>query len=141
MPDKKLTDTEIIKALECCIKDDCEKCPLGEIEDCITMTDTLDLINRLQAENENLTKACENQQKISMDRYFEIERLKTENKHYAELEQGCYVTGYKNIKSEAYKEFAERLKKKTGYEESIEVADIIEVATDNLLKELVGKNE
>lgn len=46
------------------------------------------LINRLQAENE---------------------RLKEENESYTELEQGCYVTGYKKIKSEAYKEFAEKV--------------------------------
>jgi len=40
----------------------------------------------------------------------EIGELQRINENYAELEQGCYVTGYKNIKAEAYKEIAESLK-------------------------------
>ena len=44
----------------------------------------------------------------------ENERLKRENEHYAELEQGCYVSGYKNIRTASIKEFAERLKKQSG---------------------------
>lgn len=61
--DKKPTDAEIVKALECCIsdKDDvCLECPLQN--DCFANADgnsevkelALDLINRLQAENESL---------------------------------------------------------------------------------------
>jgi hypothetical protein len=41
----------------------------------------------------------------------------------------------KEIKAEAYKEFAERIKIETGYLFS---ADSIEVEVDNLLIELVG---
>ena len=68
-----LTDNEIIKALECCSSGDyksCKKCPL--FENCntpiyqaeIIMKNGLDLINRLQAENERL--------KASRDKWKEI---------------------------------------------------------------------
>lgn len=86
-------------------------------------------INRLQAENE---------------------RLEKENKHYAELEQGCYVTGYKNIKAEAYKEVEEKIDRITWYHinKNGELVMGANSGTDiplykaedvhNLLKELVG---
>ena len=38
------------------------------------------------------------------------ERLRAENERYAELEEGCYVTGYKNIKADTVREMQERLK-------------------------------
>ena len=60
MPDKKLTDNEIIKALECCNQNDCKTCPYGKYNTagwcCMPKLrkDTLSLINRLQAELERL---------------------------------------------------------------------------------------
>ena len=64
MTDKKLTDNEIVKALECCIKsvtyNECEKCPYYDDENealvCTgnLLTNAIDLINRLQKENERL---------------------------------------------------------------------------------------
>ena len=56
MPDK-LTDSEIVKALECCPKNIiCGECPLCGKKDCMNKLyiNALDLINRLQAENERL---------------------------------------------------------------------------------------
>jgi hypothetical protein len=55
-----MTDNEIIKALECCINDDCEDCPFyGEnapdvYGNCVqnTKRNALDLINRQKAEIE-----------------------------------------------------------------------------------------
>ena len=53
MTDKKLTDAEIVKALECCVRDGypygCEDCPYHML-DCNEGldADALDLINRLQ---------------------------------------------------------------------------------------------
>lgn len=128
---EKLTPEEIKKALECCVSGkNCEECSLN----CKAPTskDILDLINRQQAE---------------------IERLEKENERYAELEQGCYVTGYKNIKSEAIKEFAERLKDTLATEVTVEYEiadgffkdffDITEtfIEIDNLVKEMVGEQE
>lgn len=59
MPDKKLTDSEIVKALMCCTKGlECKNCPAnphkGNYGYCtgLLLKDTLDLINRLQAEIE-----------------------------------------------------------------------------------------
>ena len=59
-----MTDNEIIKALECCIKsdsrDDCMKCPLGKLfyQECSRdlMKDALDLINRQKAELDDLKR-------------------------------------------------------------------------------------
>ena len=58
-----MTDTEIIKALECCskpvIEECCSECPyhLGGQENCHKLLgDILDLINRQQAEIERLKK-------------------------------------------------------------------------------------
>lgn len=106
-------DKDIIKALELCFaekgtKQTCGKCPyhkFGELCKVKRGRDTLDLINRQQAE---------------------IERLQNENKQFADIGKM-----YSEIKSEAIKEFAERLKPK------LSVYD--EVYVDNLVKEMVGE--
>lgn len=57
-----MTDKEIIKALECCLAKEncevvsCEKCPLEKRYECtdIMFHETIDLINRQKAENEDL---------------------------------------------------------------------------------------
>ena len=62
------TDSEIVKALECCIKGKCitKNCPLEGTEDISSKCEaklmelTLDLINRLQAENEKLQEMLRN---------------------------------------------------------------------------------
>ncbi len=53
-----MTDNEIVKALECCGNDECSKCPLqdGVCSEKDVMKNAIDLINRLQAENEMLKK-------------------------------------------------------------------------------------
>lgn len=141
MPDKKLTDNEIVKALECCIGDtdgkDCFGCPLYEIDDCQAHLNlaALDLINRLQAEKQNLE--------------IELQAMRgAANSYKAEIKKLRYnleaVLDERADHSEAYKEFAERLKEKSkqgkGYlgnvYHSVDVAEI-----DNLLKELVGDNQ
>ena len=124
MPDK-LTDNEIKKALECCcgIEHDCDKCPYEENNECGELNgilkDALDLINRLQAENERL--------KNTIDDMLDREPLLVERSE-------------KYAKAEAYKEFAERLKgiitKCPKSFISITARDI-----DNLLKEMVGEDK
>ena len=52
-----MTDEQIIKALECCLYSDCEKCPMCSVEDCNKFNFeklTLDLINRQKAQIEKL---------------------------------------------------------------------------------------
>ena len=86
-----MTENEIIKALECCGKpvneECCSECPyhLGGQENCHKLIeDVIDLINRKQAEIERL-------QKVN-DSFTDIGKL------------------YSEIKVEAIKEFAKRLK-------------------------------
>ena len=66
MEEKKLTDEEVVKALEVCGKDfECHNCPY--VDECCERLDgsaglliqALDLIHRLQAENERLTEEKE----------------------------------------------------------------------------------
>ena len=87
MTDKKFTDDEIIKALECCSTDEqpCSMCPLWQICGDGRMTSThlaLAIINRQNAELEDLREI------VFMDRSEAI----------------------KNLKAEAIKEFAENVK-------------------------------
>lgn len=134
MPDK-LTDNEIIKAFECCYNDKpCSDCPFYVDCNCTTpKNDTeflpkkiVEIINRLQAENERLkkeTKKCKEHYKMACSERNEfLEQLET-------------------AKAEAYKEFVERLKeskpiehKGTLYYETFTIREV-----DNLLKELVGE--
>ena len=93
-----MTDNDIIKALECCGCDNyqCDNCPYA-YKTCTVYKDSLDLINRQKAE---------------------IERLREET---AELIDDRYATQLlchlikkeddtRNVRSDAIKEFAERLK-------------------------------
>ena len=123
MPDKNLTNWMIKKALECCITSDCRGCPLGHRatgtynEHCGTdlMKNALDLINRLQAENERLKK-------FALIRAFD--RFQ------------------KEAKAEAYKEFAERLHEELriyGTKDKFNKSVFLNVV-DKAKKELVGED-
>ena len=125
MTDKKLSDNEIIKALECHIKGRCHSCPNGKEEiqllhkPCSRMIAeyALSLINRQKAE---------------------IERLKAEQ----EMADGYAEALEERAKADAIKELAERLKE-CKYQSSdwshgehpyvVEESDI-----DNLVKEMAG---
>lgn len=143
MTDKKFTDEEIIKTLECHDADEktCKGCELyPEFKCCyLTKTITLDLINRQKAEIERLeTVANKNFNQWNML----AEKTK---QHYANL----YEEAKDNLKAEAYKEFAKKLKEKMRLDEDCdyncreccyECNDYV-TAVDNLLKEMVGEKE
>ena len=156
MPDKKLTDNEIIKALECCSKaanfNDCEKlqCPLyreckighKSMEETI-IPYALDLINRQKAEIERLTYELEcllchaTGNKLSEHTY----PLGTMENCVDEYIDECC----EEAKAEAYKEFAERLKAKSvslykNGEEIVSAIPITKEDVDNLVKEMVGED-
>ena len=86
-----MTDNEIVKALECCCKNNnCDGCPLDYLtfsSQCASelAIKSLDIINRQKAEIERLNK--------------EVETFADIGKMYSE------------IKAEAYREFAERSEK------------------------------
>ena len=116
-----MTDNEIKKALECCMKicKDCDNCPCINndyinVYDCkyALLKNALNLINRLKAENERLSK-------ITRPLIAEI-------------------------KAEAYKEFAERLKEKSfqsfgNYGITRDVVEVCDI--DNLVKEMAGEDK
>ena len=150
MPDKKLTDAEIVKALECCKKvlPNCRECPIEESQRimCCDLIKgyAIDLINRLQADCENYKQIAENQQKIILDKAFENKKLKAENGQLTKDKENLTYSlvnavGQKmTAKAEAYKEFAERLKTKASDFEYGKAVWLVYI--DNLVKELVGED-
>lgn len=93
-----MTDNEIIKALECCqagndYNTTCKKCPIKSIcdDDRPLLKMALDLINRQKAEIERLKHHC-----------FGIQ-------NELEAYKDTFNTAIDEAKSEAIKEFAERL--------------------------------
>ena len=108
--ERKFTDNEIVKALEMCnYNADCDNCPC--VGECWNVNKyAIDLINRQKAEIESLKEA------------------------YAIYEE---TTGLKWVRTEAIKEFAERL---NGHRNG----DFIFIPTkllDNLVKEMVGEEK
>lgn len=144
MTDKKFTDGEIIKALECCYSPtgNCEKnCPMYNFKNC---NDTLmagyvrDLINRQNAEIERL-KECPKC----------VYEYDGETMEYCVQGPCSNFKTVEQIKSEAYKEFAKRLKEEIRLDDDCdyncrdccyECNDYV-IAVDNLLKEMVGEEE
>ncbi len=146
----KMTDDEIIEILEICVN----KTETFVIHrnantldyDKVTIKDILGVINRQKAD----LKLAENINHLQMEELqsqkAEIERLQ---KYHDDMEDAIYsfredhakVKFFKNeIKAEAVKEFAERLKKTSVnlryIGEHVSVDDI-----DNLLKEMVGEDK
>jgi signal recognition particle GTPase len=129
-----MTDNEIVKCLEICTSEGtkCGNCPYfcdGCVEDGYRskpMRDALDLIKRQKAE---------------------IERLQNHIKNtFENLTKQCVEHEIKTVKSEAYRELAEKLKENTlevdvsygyGKEHYTEVVAVVEI--DNTLKELTEK--
>lgn len=163
-PDKNLTDSDIVKALKWCeqftdnlvwANVDTKKRTLG-LQAMQTCKSALDLINRLQAENERLNfvrtrDAQRYEEKISNQAHTNcvlIDLHSATIKEVKELEEKL-----KTAKAEAYKEFAERLNEEAEKVEIDQEGDFVEAdfkiydtvanwckaTSDNLLKELVGE--
>ena len=126
MKDKKLTDSEIVKVLKCFVNEECPDCERCSYYDYCRKNrvyiDVLDLINRLQIENETV-KALNGRLVVLADRF----RLEL-----------------KTAKAEACKEFVERLKEyvfradshEDGFEHNaVDIDDVYD-----LLKEFVGED-
>ena len=114
MTDKKLTDNEIIKALES-LANGCFDCNDGCKEDLECPVEviraTLDLINRLQVENENLKMVLDAVEDHINPLPFETD----------------YAKAIRQAKAEAYKEFAEMLidKAKNGVIQICDLPDYV----------------
>jgi hypothetical protein len=147
---KGMNDNEIVKALECCNnppgKADCRTCPFYHSEGRCTenmLSNALDLINRLQAEIERLKTV-----------HYCIDKVILGKQEFAIADE--YLIAYQNalerlynninLKSEARKEFAERIKSKLRDLAKIEHRGeycylIGEAFFDNLLEEMDGKEK
>ena len=133
-----MNDNEIVKALECCmgmIEGECEECPMCNKEYCkdALMGYSRNLINRLQADQEALINGQESLQKYIADLQAEIERLQGVIDSFTDIGKL-----YSEIKSEARKEFAERLKEDfdTYPDEEESMALYMINLIDNLLAEM-----
>ena len=146
-----MTDDEIIKALECCCFTDtnaCEECPLYNTFDCsfVIIDKTLDLVNRQNAEIERLKQ--ENKEYCEDNRIIAYQRNQRD-KEIRALHNQLNGLNFmdKQIKSEAIKEFADRLKDiadKTRIK-NIETEKVVfymdEFKLDNLVKEMTEVQE
>ena len=80
MTEREYTDEEVIKALECCINDNCDNCPdtFGNCEH-NAMRNALDLINRQKAEIDILVRKHDTLLDEIADKQAEIENLQKIN--------------------------------------------------------------
>lgn len=111
---------EIKKTLDKCINDDCDNC-LNTFGNCQKnlMINALNYINELETENKRLNKKVEELSEVLSDSI----KIKV-----------------KEIKSEAIKEFAVRLKGNFTERFCGQKYDLIHGWIDNLVKEMVGEN-
>lgn len=168
MPDKKLTDSEIVKDLQKEIQDSKRINSSYALLNLNLLKETVDLINCLKAENKRLSTLAElgnkraDDYRVMRDRALkaeaENERLKPFEDKIAEFNSHIRVEDMlvfassleewlefcENLKTEAYKEFAERLEAEyTDFDEENEVIlpENLNKAINNLLKELVGEDK
>ena len=144
--DKKLTDAEIVKALECCLQDgypDCDSCPYDD--DCNknskkALKDWFDLINRLQAENDFLKTELSNYEFLKKELEIDKKNLESENERLKEEKAKVHKVIPKMIKTakaEAYKEFVNKIKVHAYYIDFPKEHRVVdEDDIDNLLKEM-----
>lgn len=120
MTDKKLTDNEIIKACECCMKicEDCENCPCINNNDYTSVWDCKDVLSKSILD-------LFNRQEIKIDRL----------EH--QLETFCITL--KLAKAEVIKEFATTLQNRCKKQYGIVYLTDIEIELNKFLKGCEGK--
>lgn len=142
MTDKKFTDEEIVKALEYCNagRTDCDKCVLKRKCESYPFHSAVaeyafDLINRQKM-------IAEEKQQLADEVHLlkdEVERL---NKVYQANQQliNALNKSYFLVKTEAYKEFAERIRECCNSNDDLSADTCLSIATDIdcVLKEMVG---
>ncbi len=152
MTDKKFTDEEIIRTLECCAySDGCERCQCSkQCDGAEHLINALDLINRQKAEIERLKSELSNtRRKALLEASSKFAGHSNYHGDTILCKLICMAEGQEvgiaipldmsEMKANAYKEFAERLKKETLSDKGY---DILQQGTiDNLLKELVGEEK
>lgn len=124
---KKFTDEQIIEALKCCIAQEnceevsCEICPYDKVYDCkeVMLKNVLDIFNRKNAENERLKAKI---------------LVKDNINDYNTAQLRIAREELRTAKSNAIKEFAERLKaisdSRPLYDELVYIDEIEEVVKE-----------
>ena len=142
-----MTDKEIIKALGCCIKDDCDNCPntFGNCEHNL-MSNALAYINQLEADLQAMRMSA-NSYKMHCEKLeAEVDRLKPLEENLdkllymlntVDMEQSVLEEQKHTIKSEAIKEFAGKIADVFCSHDKGD-AYVREVVY-NLVKEMVGE--
>ncbi len=135
-----MTTNVIIKALACCKNMRCESCPYDDVSDEIAecsaklLNDAHDLINRLNAEIERMTK--ENNAPAKKRLILEMRKK--------ELHAELFKEEKEVVRRKAIEEFAERLKKKAyPFPCAIGVENAVTIrAINDLTKEMIdGETE
>ena len=136
-----MTDNEIIKAVGCCIGNTkCDECPMFRTQNCMNKVFgyALDLINRQKEKIKEFDEKLVIRRGLIDYQKAEIEQWKEEANKYQNL--WCIaVDDIEKVKSEAIKEFAERLKKldvNTRILYSSVVYELGEDDVDTLVKEM-----
>lgn len=138
-----MTDNEIKGAMYYCRDfDSCDiNCPLFN-NDCVSIISkyALDLIKQQQEEIEELKAKIIADDKLLNDRVQEaINSVSKANQKYVDVLEKAFndkVAELKTAKSEAIKEFAERLKEKLQWDVELENKIVFENDIDNLVKEM-----
>ena len=135
MTDNKLTDEQVIKALECCSNTVsggmCPICPIDdEDKTCVTVLteNALDLLKRKDAEIDILIRKNNTLKDEIAELKAEIERLR--------IQQSNLIADYKQIAINAMKKFAERLKEDCLYDYEVKDYFLFHSKIDELLKEM-----
>ena len=117
-----MNDNEIIKALECCINNKCIECPLNKMacSESVAMQYALDLVNRQKSDIERLRNT------VKTDFLTVTEKIKLSQSEISE------------IRAEAIKEFAERLKEELRLSTGNNGGFVLSMI-NNLLKELTER--
>lgn len=155
-----MTDNEIIKTLECLWGggDSCAECAYHKkyrFDECRKQVakDALDLIKRQKSENDSAKAKIEICAEVIERQDAEIKRVKECPKCVYEYD--CEITEYcvqgpcsnfktvEQIKAEAYKEFAERIRECCNSNNELSADAWLSVTTDIncVLKEMVGEQE
>lgn len=136
-----MTDNEIIEALKGCfngiLSDYCLNCPLYDDDSCqyVLKKKAIDLINRQKAEIERLKQ--ENKEYCEANRIIAYQRNQRD-KEIRALHNQLNGLNFmdKQIKSEAIKEFAERLKERYESVDGQYIDRVLNSDIDTLIKEM-----
>lgn len=123
-----MNDSDIIKALECCMKAECQNCPMyvKENQSCmgIQIFDVVVLINRQKAEIDRLNIDLKAMRGAANSWKAEVQRICKKEFDNIEID-------IEAVKSEAVREFAEKLKPMLSFGRYTSYEQI-----DNLVKEM-----